>query len=149
MSGSRRASQATISQLQSTLLTSVLRQQPLPGGDAPVRFPDLAWIIDPPTLLVAAENIAGELKLAETGKATTIMPEAEIRNLAAREGDHAYVYFQPASEQDNQITLVIEVRLAPSEPDIKPLGLGGIRARFARTPSGTWEVAEPPAVFGV
>jgi hypothetical protein len=34
--------------------------------------------------------------------------------------------------------------MAPTEPDIHPLGLGAISANFVRTPDGRCAVSEPP-----
>jgi hypothetical protein len=138
-----------IARLQSIMLTSVLRNEPLPGQAQPVRFPDLAWISDAPRVLVSEENVPGQLDVAGIDKPVDLVPESGIREEAARSGDRAYVRFQPAEHTDNQIRIAMEVRIAPSDPDIPPLGLGGIVATFAQRSDDQWEVIEPPAVFGI
>ena len=138
-----------ITSLQSIMLTSVLRQQPLPGQTQPVWFPDLAFITESPSVLISDANISGQFDIVGIDKPVEFVSESEIREAAARSGDRAYVRFQPAEEVDGKIRIVMEVRMAPTEPDLHPLGLGGIRATFARRPDGDWEVTEPPAIFGI
>jgi hypothetical protein len=131
------------------MLTSVLRQQPLPGQTQPVWFPDLAFLTESPSILISDANIPGQFDIVGLDKPVEFVPESEIREAAARSGDRVYVRFQPAQEVEGQIRIVMEVRIAPTEPDLQPLGLGGIRATFTRKPGGSWEVTESPAVFGI
>jgi hypothetical protein len=138
-----------ITSLQSILLTCVLRRQPLPGQTQPVWFPDLAFITESPSVLISDSNLTGQFDIVGIDKPVEFVPESRIREAAARSGDRAYVRFQPAEEVDGQIRVVMEVRIAPTEPDLQALGLAGIRATFARGPDGNWEVTEPPAVFGI
>ena len=142
-------SRELITRLQSILLRSVLRQQPLPGQTQPVWFPDLAFLTESPSVLISDANITGQFDIVGIDKPVEIVPESEIREAAARSGDRVYVRFQPAEEVEGQIRIVMEVRIAPTEPDLQPLGLGGIRATFTRKPDGNWEVTEPPTVFGI
>lgn len=135
--------------LQSITLTSVLRIEPLPGQTEAVRFPDLAWISESPRVLISNQNLAGELDVTGVDKQVDVVPESQIRDEAARGGDRAYVHFQPAEETGDRVRIVMEVRIAPSDPDIPPLGLGGIAATFSRTSDDRWQVVEPPAVFGI
>jgi len=137
-----------IAMLQSIMLTSVLQQQPLPGQTQPVRFPDLAFITESPTVLISIDNVVGQFNAADIDKPVEVLLESEIREAAAKSGDRAYIRFQPTEERDGQVRIVLEVRIAPKEPDIQPLGLGGIRATFTRRPSGDWEATEPPVLFG-
>jgi hypothetical protein len=141
--------QEVITQLQSIMLSSVLRQRPLPGLTQPVRFPDLAFITDAPTVLISDDNVPSKLDTADFDRPVKVMPETEIRAEAGKSGDHAYVRFQPAEEMGDQIRIVMEVRLAPTESYIQTLGLGGIRATFAQRPDGNWQAIEPPAMFGI
>lgn len=141
--------QDTIAQLQSIMLSCVLHQRPLPGLTRPVQFPDLAFITEAPAVLISDDNVPSEFDAEDFDRPVKVMPESEIREEATRAGDHAYVRFQPAEELDGQIRIVMEVRIAPVEPDIQTLGLGGIRATFVRQPNGDWEAAEPPAMFGI
>jgi hypothetical protein len=76
-----------------------------------------------------------------------VVKDSEIRDLAVKAGDRAYVRFQPAEQKAGQIQIVMEVRIAPAEPDITPLGLGGISATFVETNEGEWEVVGTPTVF--
>jgi len=131
------------------MLTRVLRQQPLPGQAQPVGFPDLAFVPESPSVLISDANTTAQLDVVDVGKPVEIVPESEIREAAARTGDRAYVRFQPAEEIEGQIRIVMEVRIAPTQPDLQPLGLGGISATFTRDPGDDWEVTEPPAVFGI
>lgn len=78
---------ATIGYLQSTLLSKLLRGAPLPGQTKPVHFPDLAFITEAPTVLVAAEETVGSLQLQDVGQRLEIVPEEEIRERAFRSGD--------------------------------------------------------------
>ena len=133
----------TITELQSLLLTSVLRQTPLSGQSEPVHFPDLAFLTEAPAVLVSEDNVPGELALEGVDQAVEVVPESEIRD-AARSGDRAYVRFQPAEQIDGRTRIRMEVRMAPREPEIPPLGLGAVSATFVRRPDGTWEVTEPP-----
>lgn len=139
----------TIARLESIVLESVLQRQPLPGLSEPTWFPDLAWITKAPTVLVSDENVPGALSVTEADQKIEVMQDSSIRDAAAKSGDRAYVRFQPAEQTGGRIRIVMEVRIAPAEPDIKPLGLGGISATFVETNEGEWTVSEPPTIFGI
>jgi hypothetical protein len=142
------APRETIVQLQSIVLKAVLQRLPLPGRSEPIWFPDLAWITEAPTVLVSDANVPGHLPITDTEPNVNVVRDADIREEAARAGDKAYVYFQPAERNDEQIRIVMEVRIAPAEPDITPLGLGGVSATFVET-NGEWTVSEPPVIFAM
>lgn len=142
-------SQDTITRLQSVLLTSVVEELPLPGQTEPVRFPDLAFITQASKVLVSDDAVSGQLDVSSIEKPVEITPLAAIREEASQSGDHFYVQFRPTKEQEGQITIVIEVRMAPAEADLKPLGLGGIQATFVQQPNGRWEVIDPPVLYGI
>lgn len=139
----------TVARLESVMLESVLQRQPLPGRTDPVWFPDLAWITESPTVLVSDENIPDHLPITDTDTRVKVLPNAEIREAATEAGDRAYVLFQPPEASPGQIRITMEVRIAPAEPDIQPLGLGGISATFVESSAGEWTVPEPPAVFAM
>ena len=142
-------SQDIITRLQSVLLTSVVEEQPLPGQAEPVRFPDLAFITQASKVLVSDEEVSGQLDVSGIDKPAEILPLAEIREEASQSGDRFYIQFRPAREQEGQITIVIEVRMAPTEADLLPLGLGGIQATFVQKPDGRWEVIDLPVLYGI
>jgi hypothetical protein len=112
-----------------------------------VWFPDLAWITEAPTVLVSDENVPAHLPITDANPTVEVVKDADIREQAAKTGDRAYVRFQPAEQKAGQIRIVMEVRIAPAEPDITPLGLGGISTTFVETSEGKWEVVEPHTVF--
>lgn len=136
----------TIARLQSVMLESVLSRQPLPGSSDPVWFPDLAWITEAPSVLVSAENVPDPEPLTSVRGNVIVSPEAEIRDVAKREGDRTFVHFTPPETSAGSIRLTMEVRMAPTEPDLLTLGLGGITATFVES-NGEWTVTEPPAAF--
>lgn len=142
-------SHQTIAQLQSILMRSVLNQQPLPGQTAPIRFPDLAFILEAATVLVSDENVPDEFDAKGLGKPVEIIPEQEIRRKAAAKGDMPYVYFQPAEQTEKEVRLVMEVRMALKEPHIEPLGLGAISTTFVRIDHGDWQVISTPMVIAM
>jgi hypothetical protein len=136
----------TIARLQSVMLESVLTGQPLPGSIDPLWFPDLAWVTEAPSVLVSAENIPDPEPFSSITGNVIVTPEAEIRDVAKQEGDRTYVHFTPPETSEGRIRLTMEVRMAPTEPDLLTLGLGGITATFVES-NGSWVVGEPPAAF--
>jgi hypothetical protein len=141
--------QDIITQLQSVMLKSVVQEVPLPGQTEPVRFPDLAFIKEAPKITVSEDNISGQLDTSAIEKPVEIGPLSELREKAAKSGDQFFVYFPPANEQEGRITIVMELRMAPTEVNIQPLGLGGIRATFTQKTGGNWEVVDPPVIYGI
>jgi hypothetical protein len=140
--------EAIVDRLRATMLRAVLAQQPLPGAASPIRFPDLAFITEAPRLLIASDNLSEHFDPGDPGKPVELVADARLRALAEREGDLPYIYFQPADWSDDQVHIVMEVRIAPNQPDLLPLGLGGISATFART-NGGWAVVDGPVVMAM
>jgi hypothetical protein len=142
------AATAPIGQLQATLLSKLLLGAPLPGQTQPVHFPDLAFITEAPTVLVAAEETVGSLQLQDVGKRLEIVPETEIRERATRSGDCVFVRFHAAERIGDNVRIRMDVVMAPAEADVHSLGLGAISATFVRNPGEgeSWIAAEPPSV---
>jgi hypothetical protein len=140
--------EAIVEQLRATMLRAVLAQQPLPGSERPISFPDLAFITSAPRLLIVDDNLSAQFDPGELGRPVEVVIQAEVRARAEREGDLAYVYYQPAEWLNERVRIAIEVRMAPTQPDLRPLGLGGISATFAQT-DGDWIVVDGPTVMAI
>ena len=150
MSGNQAGPSAeTIQTLQQIVLRSVLLREPLPGTDQSVWFPDLAFITQSPAILIADDHVAGDLAVPEIDKPLRSLSEEAIRDAASREGDLAFLRFRPTEPLDSQIRVTVEVCLAPGDPQIPPLVLGGLQATFAQQPDGTWLATDPPTLFAV
>lgn len=137
-----------VEELRARLLGSLLNQEPLPGTAQPVRFPDFQYIQDAPRLLIADDNLSESFAAPDVGKPIELMNEAEVKDLAQAEGDRFYVYFQPASWSNGQVRISLEVRMAPSQADVLPLGLGGVSAVFEER-DGEWVVVEGPITMAI
>lgn len=138
-----------ITQLQRVMLQCILKREPLPGQSAPVSFADLAYITDRDTVFLSAENVESHLTLKGTGKDLEVVPESKIRIKAEGSGDLPYVHFRPADYNDDQVRLIMDIRIAPSEANIQTLGLGAISVTFHRTDEGRWEVRQQPGVIAM
>jgi hypothetical protein len=140
--------EAIVEQLRATMLRAVLAQEPLPGSERPISFPDLAFITGAPRLLIASDNLSEQFDPGDPGKPVEVVPHPDLRARAEREGDLPYVYFQPAEWLDERVRIAFEVRMAPTQPDLRPLGLGGISATFAPD-NGDWVVVDGPTVMAI
>lgn len=138
-----------IAELQRVMLKCVLQREPLPGQSIPVTFADLAYITERETVFISEENVHSNLKLEISGKDLEVMPESKIRQKAEDSGDLPYVHFRPANYSDDQVRLIMDIRIAPSEADIQTLGLGAISATFHRSDQGRWEVHQQPGVIAM
>lgn len=142
--GNASDSTSDVSKLQSSLLSSVVHQVPLSGQQVVPHFPDLAFILESPKILVSDENVSGKLHLDDLGRPADIVPEQRILEEARSAGDVPYVRFRTPEVREGRIRITMEVRMAASQAAVTPLGLGAITAIFVRRQDGTWEVAEPP-----
>lgn len=138
-----------ITELQRVMLQCVLKREALPGQPAPVSFADLAYITERDTVFVSEENVDSHLTLKTTGKHLEIVPESKIRKKAKDSGDLPYVHFRPPDYSDDQVRLIMDIRIAPSEANIQTLGLGAISVTFHRIDEGRWEVRQQPGVIAM
>lgn len=138
-----------IRQLQQVMLQSILNGEPLPGQSTPISFADLAYITERDTVYISDKNVSSGLTLKGTGKQVEVHPESTIRKKAENSSDLPYVHFRQADYQDNQVRLIMDVKIAPPEADVQTLGLGAISATFNRTDDGGWEVRQQPGVIAM
>lgn len=138
-----------VTQLQRIMLRSILKHEPLPGQSATVSFADLAHITERDTVFVSDKNVGSDLKVEGIGKQIEVLPEEKIRKKATESGDLPYVHFRAADYKDDQVRLIMDIRIAPPEADIQTLGLGAISATFHRTDDGRWEVHQQPDVIAM
>ncbi len=134
----------TAGELQTLLLSCLLDDDPLPGTDRSIVFPDFQYIRDADRLLIARDNLGPDFSLPEPVKPVEQdSAEAQIKGQAQAQGDRFYVYFQPVRWAGDRAQVALEVRLAPSQEDVLPLGLGGVSAVFEEQ-DGEWRVVEGP-----
>lgn len=138
-----------ISELQRVMLQSVLQRKPLPGQSAPVSFADLAYITERDTVYISDKNVDSHLTLKGTSKQVEVLPESQIRKKAENSGDLPYVHFRQTDYKDDQVRLIMDVKIAPPEADVQTLGLGAISVTFHRTDAGRWEVRQQPGVIAM
>jgi hypothetical protein len=138
--------QRIVETLRATMLRCLLDESPLPGTSEAVRFPDFRFITEAEDLILSGDDLSDEFEFEEAERPATVMTESAIRSLAEEEGDRFYVYFQPPHWENERVRIPVEVRLAPADPDVMGLSLGGVSAVFEWT--GTeWVVVEGPVVM--
>jgi hypothetical protein len=135
----------SIRSAQQALLTAILAREPLGDTERALKLPDLDYVLRRPTILLADSNLAPEFRSGELPRPTEVLSEEEIAELAASEGEIAYIKFQPAEIEGDIVRLTLELRIVA--PGRQPLGLGGARVALRRE-NTTWHLAEQPALFG-
>jgi hypothetical protein len=140
------ASDVALSRLQEATVQAVLQQKRLPGGDRPIRLPDVSFLLREDTVLLADENLAGTVSFADAPVPVRILSLEAILEQARAQGDVAFLQFQPAELGEGVIKLTLQAKLAARDPSRRPLGLSGMQVRFEETADG-WQAAEEPSFF--
>jgi len=135
-----------LNQLQVILLRAVLLSQRLPGGDQPIMFPDLSFVLNQTAVILSDDNLVGSVSVAELLKPVRILSRETIEQEAHIHGDLTYLQFRPPELEDNDVWLTLEARIVPQDPDRRALGLSAIRVKFQEV-AGRWEVADEPIFF--
>jgi hypothetical protein len=134
--------------LQETLLRAVLSRGSLPGGRRPVEFPDLSFVLRQPTVLLSNENLARSVSLEGSPVPVRVLSQEAIVEEARERGDTAYLRFQPAQQEGDAVIVTLEARIAPQDPGVHALGLGGVQVRFQQV-DGRWETVNEPRFFAM
>jgi phage tail tube protein FII len=129
--------------LQETLLRAALTQQPLPHNERPLNFPDLAFILRHPNIFLSGENLFGAIVVEGLPKPLRILSTEELAQEAVREGDIAYLRFQPPQATgERSISLTLEGRIATQDTQQRVMGLSGVQVKFTED-GGEWKADEP------
>lgn len=139
-------SDEVLRQLQETLLKAILLKERLPGGNQPIMFPDLSFILGQPTIVLVDENLAGPVTIEQPPKPIRIMSREDLLLEARTKGDIAYLLFRPPQGEDKSVKLTLEAKIAPCDPTQLTLGLSGVQVKFQKV-TGQWEAIEEPAFF--
>jgi hypothetical protein len=129
--------------LQQAILRAVLLGLPLPGGQS-LTLPDSTFLADQPELFISDENLVASVPSEGASKRVRVASSSDIaRTAVEQERDIAYLRFQPAERNGDEIRIAIEARLAPPSPHTKVLGLSGALVTFRRK-AGSWIVTDEP-----
>ncbi len=135
-----------LAHLQEAMLKAVLLNEPLPGGQDMVMFPDLAFVLRQPTIILVDENLMGHIAVEGSPKAIRVLSREALLRQARDEGDVVYLRFQPARREGDALWLTLEAKIASPDPRQPTLGLSGMQARFQEK-AGQWGVVEVPIFF--
>jgi len=136
----------TLRHLQPLLLRAILLGEPLPGSGQSLSVPDLRFVLRQPAILLSSENLAGSVSLEGLPKPLHVLSAEELTEESRKQGEVAYLRFQPAKQKADTVQLTIEARLATADTERTPLGLGGTQVVFQRV-GDEWTVATPPASY--
>jgi hypothetical protein len=136
----------TIAQLQAKLLKAALLRQPLPGSSQPVQLSDLQFIFRHPKIYLLDENLAGKISVEGLPKPLEVIKKEGLQKLAEKEGDVAYLRFQPPEVGDDTVRLTLEGKLATKDASQNPMGLSSVQVRF-RKDDKEWLSTEGPIAF--
>jgi len=132
--------------LQETLLKAVLLSQRLPGGNQPIMFPDLSFILRQPNVVLVDENLVGPVSIEESPTRVRLLSRETLQQEARTQGDITYLRFQPPVGEGNAVRLTLEAKIAARDPDQRILGLSGIQVKFEEV-AGQWEAVDEPIFF--
>jgi hypothetical protein len=135
-------------ELQGLLIGAVLRGEILPGGDQPLSFPDLPFVLREPEVFVLDQNLAGPLTVRDAPKPVRVVSIGALREEARPRGEVAYLRFGEAETEDDLVRMTLEALVATEDPDRRPMGLAGMSARFERV-NGSWKLVEPPVFMAM
>lgn len=133
--------------LQEKLLRAVVFSETLPGGDQPLLFPDLHFILSQEIIFLSEDNLASTFNIAEFQMPMRVMSQSDLQQKASLQGDLVYLRFQPPAVEENIVRLTLEMKLIPRNPDQQVLGFGGVQARFQK--NSRWEIIEEPILFAM
>jgi hypothetical protein len=129
--------------LQQAMLRAVLLGLPLPGGRT-LTLPDSTFLADQPELLISDENLVASAPSEGASQRVRVASSSDIaRTAVEQERDIAYLRFQPAERNGDEIRIALEARLAPHSPHIRALGLSGASVTFRRK-AGDWVATDEP-----
>ena len=136
-----------IGYLQTILIESVLLCHPLPGSDQPVVFPDLSFVTQAQTVLLADENLFMTESFDQLPFTVEILKSEVLRKRVEEQTEEnvAYLRFRQPEAENNIILLTLEVRIL-SKRHKKSMGLSGMNAKFEKI-NDKWQLVEEPIFF--
>lgn len=137
------ASAPDVGKLQELIVKSIVTGEPLPGGTAPVTFPDVSFLQRQATVVIDIANFAGKVE-SVGGKSVRIASLQRIRADARAQGDVTYLHFEPAVVEGDEIGVTVQGKIASGDPQRGTGNLSHIQMRF-RKRGRAWELVEPPS----
>jgi hypothetical protein len=134
-----------VARLQGLFLRATLLGIPLPGSSQPIRFPDLSFVTEQPSIFLIDQNLAGPIEFSGGPKPLRILSVDAMRKEGEQRGEVAYLQFAPPQINDDEVGLTLAARISARTPAVGDLGLSAIHARF-RNVGGHWQLAQEPVV---
>ena len=135
------ASATDVGTLQELIVKSIVTGEPLPGGTAPVTFPDASFLQRQATVVIDAANFVGKFG-SVGGKPVSIASLQSISTDARTQGEVAYLHFEPAVLDGDEIALTVQGKIVSGERGAG--NLSHIQLRFRRQ-GRAWELIGPPS----
>jgi hypothetical protein len=124
--------------LAEMMLRAIVSGEPLPGCDQPIRFPDLAFVLNQPNVMVVNENILGFPTNLNLSKPVQIVSRQSLLRQAGELGDIYYLHFRRPQIKGDTVQLTLEAKIAPRDPHQPLLGLSGLQVTFKKV-DGKWQ----------
>ncbi|REL38189.1 hypothetical protein DYD21_06155 [Rhodohalobacter sp. SW132] len=139
-----------IVKLQSMLLSSLIQQTTLPGMSEPIQFPDILHLRNQDIIYVSSENIKADL-LRESlpNLEIEILNETMLKSKAVENRDIYYLSLRKPTVTENEIRIISDLKMCPSEKNIPPLSLGAVLIIFQQNSAGEWIVNDSPSAIAM
>ena len=132
--------------LAEAMLRAIVSGEPLPGRDEPIRFPDLAFVLNQPNVIVVNENLPGFPPSLKLSKPVQIVPRQLLHQQARDAGDVTYLQLRPPQVKGDTVQLTLEAKIAAADPHRPSLGLSSLQVTFKKV-GGKWQALNEDRSF--
>jgi hypothetical protein len=132
--------------LAEAMLRAIVSDEPLPGRDQQIRFPDLAFVLNQPKVIVVNENLPGFPASLKLSKPIQIVSRQLLEQQAREMGDVTYLQFRPPQVKGDTVQLTLEAKIASADPHRASLGLSSLQVTFKKV-GGKWQALNEDRSF--
>ncbi len=132
--------------LAEAMLRAIVSGEPLPGRDQPIRFPDLAFVLNQPKVIVVNENLPGFPASLKLSKPIQIVSRQLLEQQAREMGDVTYLQFRSPQVKGDTVQLTLEAKIASADPHRPSLGLSSLQVTFKKV-GGKWQALNEDRSF--
>ena len=131
-----------LGQLKTAILNSVLNEQPFPGGEIVLHFPDLPFVLAQEEVYATEPELKGPIRIESLDKPLQLITEKSLKAITGKPGRTVFFNFRTESV-GQQLVVHLDANVYTSFEERTSL-LSSLRIKFLKE-GETWTILEPPS----
>ena len=133
--------QNELARLKERVLRAVLTNQPLPGSDHPLNFPDRAFVLNEPAIYLLDNDIKTDVKVEGLDGPVQLISNETLAKQQEASGKVVFLQFRTSHISENSLNLRLDVKVQSAGG--RQSSLTSMEMKFARL-GDEWQMMDEP-----